>query len=128
MGGYASNGTLLDHGWALLEYPNNQCGQFEFNLTLPHETQIELKVACERGEISGDLVSGIWRWRGEAETWTEQHTPASVPVCGFEGMRESIQEFFSVVPAGKLPRANLEVAQRVQHAAQLCADATPEKT
>jgi predicted dehydrogenase len=120
-GGRASNGTLMDYGWASLEYPGRSFGQFEFNLTLPQDTLIELVVACESGEILADLKTGRWKWRGETAGWHEEHSPASEPVYGFEGMRESIADFFTAIRTGKSPRANLEVVRRVQHAAQLCA-------
>ena len=120
LGGHASNGTLMDYGWALLEYPDRSFGQFEFNLTLPQDTIIELVVACECGEISADLKTGKWKWRGETGGWREEHSPASEPVYGFEEMRESISEFFNAIRTGRLPRANLDVVRRVQHAVQLC--------
>lgn len=126
LAGHASNGTLMDYGWASLEYPGRSFGQFEFNLTLPQDTIIELVVACERGELSADLKAGRWKWRGEIGGWREEHAPASEPVYGFEGMRESISEFFTAIRTGRSPRANLEVVRRVQHAVQLCADAHVE--
>ena len=120
LGGHASNGTLMDYGWAALEFPDRSLGQFEFNLTLPQDTLIDLFVACECGELSADLKTGKWKWRGETGGWREEHSPASEPVYGFEGMRESINEFFTVIRTGGLPRANLEVVRRVQHAVHLC--------
>jgi len=123
LGGHASNGTLMDHGWVSLEYPGGLLGQFEFNLTLPQETVIEVNMACARGELWADLKTGKWKYRGEAGEWYEEHSPASEPVCGFEGMRESIYEFITAIRTSKPPRAGLEVARRVQLSAQLCVDA-----
>ena len=113
----------MDHGWALLEYPGGLLGQLEFNLTLPQDTVIELDVACARGELRANLKTGKWEWRGESGNWQEEQTPASKPVCGFVGMRESIHDFIAAIRTGKPPRAGLEVARRVQQSAQLCVDA-----
>ena len=123
VGGYASNGTLMDHGWASLTYPGHRIGQFEFNLTATQETEIELLLACQDGEIHADLRSGVCRWRNHSRDWQSERQPASEPVFGFEGMREAVHDFVHAIRSGKPPRANLAVIHRVQQAAQLCADA-----
>ena len=123
VGGRHSNGTLMDAGWASLLYSDGGIGQLEFNLVIPQETVIELSVACRSGEIVVDLQTGQWRWRGEAGDWQLEHSPALTPAYGFVGMRESLQGFFDTIGAGDRPRANVDVMRRVQHAAQLCADA-----
>ena len=123
LGGHASNGSLMDHGWASLEYPGGLLGQFEFNLTLPQGTVIELDLSCTGGELRADLKTGKWKWRGVAGNWQHEHTPASTPVCGFEGMRESINGFVVAVRTGQQSCAGLDVAERVQQSAQICADA-----
>ena len=123
VGGRHSNGTLMDAGWASLVYPGGGIGQLEFNLVIPQETTIELTVACQSGEIVADLQTGRWRWRGETGDWHLEHTPASTPAYGFVGMRESLRGFFDTIHTGGSPRANVDVMRRVQHAAQLCADA-----
>ena len=123
VGGYANNGKLMDHGWAFLVYPDGMLGQFEFDLVVPQGTVIDLSVTCERGQIFGDLQTGVWRHRGALGDWHEAKALASQPAHGFEGMRESICDFFEAVCSGREPRGNLTAAGRVQHAAQLCADA-----
>ena len=123
IGGHHSNGTLMDAGWASLVYSDGRIGQLEFNLVIPQETTIELIIACRSGEIVADLQTGQWRWRGEAGDWHLEHTPASTPAYGFVGMRESLRDFFNTIDAGGRPRANIDVIRRVQHAAQLCAEA-----
>ena len=123
VGGRHSNGTLMDAGWASLIYANGGIGQLEFNLVIPQETTIEVTVACQSGEIVADLQTGQWQWRGEAGDWHLDHTPASTPAYGFVGMRESLQGFFDTIGANGRPRANVDVMRRVQHAAQLCAEA-----
>ena len=123
VGGHHSNGTLMDAGWASLVYSDGGIGQLEFNLVIPQGTTIELTVACQSGEIIADLQTGRWRWRGEAGDWHLEHTPASTPAYGFVGMRESLRGFFNTIHAGGSPRANINVMRRIQHAAQLCADA-----
>ena len=123
VGGRRSNGTLMDAGWASLVYPGGRIGQLEFNLVIPQETTIGLTVACGSGEITADLQTGQWRWRGETGDWHPEHSPASIPAYGFVGMRESLRGFFDAIHAGGRPRADVEVMRRVQGAAQLCAAA-----
>lgn len=123
VGGYHSNGALMDGGWASLVYSGGGIGQLEFNLVAPQETTIELTVACQEGEVVADLQTGRWRWRGETGDWHLEHTPASTPAYGFAGMRESLRGFFDTIHTGGNPRANIDVMRRVQHAAQLCVDA-----
>ena len=123
VGGCYSNGTLMDAGWASLMYSDGRIGQLEFNLVLPQETVIELTVGCRSGEIVANLQTGQWRWRGGTGDWHLEHIPASTPAYGFVGMRESLQGFFNTISTGDCPRANVDVMRRVQHAAQLCADA-----
>ena len=123
VGARQSNGTLMDAGWASLIYSGGGIGQLEFNLVIPQETVIQLSVACRSGEIIADLQTGQWRWRGETGDWHLEHAPASTPAYGFVGMRESLQRFFDTIHAGGSPRANVDVMRRVQHAAQLCAEA-----
>ena len=123
VGSRHSNGTLMDAGWASLVYSGGEIGQLEFNLVIPQETAIELTVACRSGEIIADLQTGQWRWRGETGDWHLEHTPASTPAYGFVGMRESLQGFFDTIHVGGRPRADVDVMRRVQHAAQLCANA-----
>ena len=123
VGSRHSNGMLIDAGWASLVYSGGEIGQLEFNLVIPQETTIELTVACQSGEIVADLQTGRWRWRGETGDWHLEHTPASTPAYGFVGMRESLQGFFDTIHARGRPRADVDVMRRVQHAAQLCADA-----
>ena len=123
VGGHAKNGRLMDHGWASLVYPDGRLGQFEFNLIVPQGTVIDLSVTCEGGQLYGNLQTGAWRHRGTSDDWCDAKAPASQPAHGFEGMRESIWNFFQAIRYGREPHGNLAVAHRVQHAAQLCADA-----
>jgi predicted dehydrogenase len=123
VGGRHSNGILMDAGWASLVYTGGKIGQLEFNLVIPQETVIELAVACQSGEIVADLQTGRWRWRGERGDWHSEHAPASTPAYGFVGMRESLRGFFDAIHMGGRPRSNIDVMRRVQHIAQLCADA-----
>ena len=81
------------------------------------------KVIKQDHAIALRLKSSKWRWRGESGNWRDESAPASQPAGGFEGMRESIHNFVETIRTGRTPRANLNVARRVQNAAQLCADA-----
>ena len=123
VGGYNRNGKLMDYGWASLVYSGGQIGQWEFSLVSPQDTVIELLVACDRGEIEVDLITGGWRWRHVDEIWKEELSPASVPVFGFVGMREALHGFFDAISNGCIPRANIDVIRRVHCAVQLCSDA-----
>jgi predicted dehydrogenase len=122
-GGYADNGRLMDHGWATLEYPNQQIGQFEFNLVTVGGLDIRLTVLGSQGELEADLHSGQLRWRAADAAWHEEPHPASHPVHGFEGMRECLVDFIDAIRNNRPPRADVEVARRVHAAMLACARA-----
>ena len=117
-GGYAANGQLMDHGWATLEYPDRQIGQFEFNLVAVGGLEIRLAVLGSQGELEADLHGGQLRWRSADAAWHDELHPASQPVHGFEGMRECLLDFIDAVRNDRPPRADVDVACRV-HAAML---------
>lgn len=119
-GGYARNGALFDHGWATLKYPGGGVGQFEVNLLAPADRDIRLRVAGEDGEIDVDLLSGRGRWRGKDTVWHLIEAPASEPVHGFVGMRESIIDFLVAIREQRLPRVGLDVIHRVHKATWQC--------
>ena len=121
VGGYASNGTLMDHGWATLTYPQDRIGQYEFSLVATTAAQIDLHIAGTEGEVEADLQSGAYRWRKAGGPWQERSAPASAPACGFEGMRESIHGFFDAITASRPPIADVAVSRRVHQAALACA-------
>ncbi|MCH2374034.1 MAG: Gfo/Idh/MocA family oxidoreductase [Planctomycetes bacterium] len=120
-GGHGMNGKLLDHGWALLEYPPSGIGQFEFNLLAVDGVQIRLDVAGTKGEVEADLESGEYRWRRDGGAWTTEIAQASLPAHGFVGMRESISDFISAIADGRGVRADVNVCRRVHAAAFRCA-------
>ena len=122
-GGYASNGTLMDHGWATLAYPGGGIGQYEFNLVATTEADISLHVAGTDGEVEADIKSGDWRWRKQGGEWQHMSAPASAPAAGFEGMRESIRDFFNAIADDRQPKANATASRRVHQAAAACAQA-----
>ncbi len=119
MGGRAMNGDLIDHGWALLEYPGG-LGQLEFSLVVPEEQRLTVGVAGTEGEIEADLWSGDCRRRGRGEDWQERSVPPSQPVHGFAGMRESISDFLECVRSGGKDASNLAASRRVHAAALAC--------
>jgi len=126
VGGHAANGDLMDHGWATLEYPNGQVGQFEFNLVAVAGRDIRLSVLGTQGELEADLGTG--RWRAANADWQEACYPASQPAHGFEGMRECLVDFFDAVSSNRPAKAGLEVARRVHAAMLACAHAEGERT
>jgi predicted dehydrogenase len=128
VGGHAANGRLMDHGWATLEYPNGQIGQFEFNLVAVAGLDIRLSILCTQGELEADLVSGHCRWRTTDAAWQEACHPASQPVHGFEGMRECLTDFLDAVACNRPAKADVEVARRVHAAMLICARAEAEQT
>ena len=123
VGGYASNGSLMDHGWATLRYPQNRIGQYEFNLVATTAAKIDLHVATAEGEVEADLQTGDYRWRKQGGAWQQHTAPASSPACGFEGMRESIGAFFDAVAGNGRAKADVAVSRRIHQAAFACAHA-----
>lgn len=128
VGGYAHNGRLIDHGWATLDYPNRQVGQFEFNLVALQGLDIHLSVLGTQGELEADLHRGQLRWRAADAAWHEESHPASQPVHGFEGMRECLVDFIEAIRNNRPPEADVEVARRVHAAMLACSGAEAEKT
>jgi predicted dehydrogenase len=115
------NGALLDHGTALLEYPGPVTGQFHFSLVAVAGTRITAHIAGTEGEMEADLKTGEYRLRraGQVE-WVTGVSPASQPIHGFEGMRESLADFLAAVTGGLPVRANAAVCRRVHRAAWKC--------
>ncbi len=122
MPGRAMNGSLTDHGWATLQYPNG-LGQFEMSMVAPEEQEVSVRVTGTEGEIEADLWSGEWRSRRRGEEWAEGVAPCAQPIGGFSGMRESVLSFLECVRSGSEPVANLEVSRRVHAAAIACMNA-----
>ena len=127
VGGYAMNGKVMDHGWATLDFADQQVGAFEFNLVGTEGTQISLCVAGTEGELEADLLTGTCRARHGKNQWRDAGRPCSTPVHGFAGMRESIADFLAAVTEGTRPRADLEACRRVHEAALACTQAEREK-
>jgi len=119
-GGRAMNGSLMDHGWATLEYPDDCLGQFEFSLVAPEEQEVSVRVTGTEGEIEADLWSGRYRRRRRGGDWARDAAPPSQPIHGFSGMRESILSFLDCVQSGSRPVADVEVSRRVHEAALAC--------
>ncbi len=131
-GGYASNGRLMDHGWAALSFEHG-LGLFEFNLTATAGTDIRFAIAASDGEVEADLLTGEYRWRNRDGQWQTAKAPGSLPVHGFVGMRESIIAFADAVGdgsgrAGTTPPPDLEVCRRVNQAAAACTAAERANT
>jgi predicted dehydrogenase len=122
-GGYAMNGRMLDHGVATLQYEHGKSGMYEFNLCAPGESEITCSAIGTQGEIRANLQTGQYRWRGVDGIWQKGEAACSQPVYGFEGMRESIRDFFDAVRDQRKALADAEVCRRVHLAALACADA-----
>jgi predicted dehydrogenase len=127
-GGHASNGRLMDHGWASLEYPAGRIGRFEFNLVAVAGLEVGLSVLGSSGEADADLIRGGLRWCGPDGAWHEALHPAFQPACGFVGMRECLNGFLQSVRTRRPPKAGVEVARRVHAAMLACADAEASRS
>lgn len=123
MGGRAMNGSLIDHAWAMLQYPGERLGQFEFSLVAPEAQRITLMVTGTEGEAMCNLWTGQFWSRMRGESCRQMLVENSQPIHGFAGMRESIADFVHCVRTGSEPRANLDVSRRVHAAALACARA-----
>lgn len=120
-GGRAMNGSLMDHGWACLQYAGG-IGQFEYSLVAPEEQLTTLRVTGPEGEFETDLWSGRFRMRARGEDWHTGARPPSEPIHGFSGMRESIHGFLAAVRGAADPQANLSASRRVHQTALACAE------
>lgn len=121
LGGYAKNGGLMDHGWALLEYPDDILGQFAFNIVSPHDLRISVRLAGTEGEMQADLLTGRLRQRrsgDESVTGAIHH--AAQPVYGFVGVRESVGAFLNAVGGGTSTQTGVDVCRRVHQTIEMC--------
>jgi predicted dehydrogenase len=127
VGGYAMNGRMMDHGQAVLEFPGQRAGGFEFSLVATEGTRISLHVAGTNGELEADLLAGVCRTRRGKRSWQEVSRPCTTPIHGFAGMRECLADFIHAVLDGTQPRADLEACRRIHEAALACARAEQER-
>jgi len=126
-GGYAMNGSVMDHGWTTLTYPDGRLGQFELSLVAVEGLSVTLTVLGTKGELEAELTDGRCRWRSEGSDWQEAVHDCSRPMHGFVGMRESIIDFLAAIQNGQSPRADVNVTQRVHEAMLACAQSETEK-
>ncbi|MGC9317055.1 MAG: Gfo/Idh/MocA family protein [Armatimonadota bacterium] len=120
IGGRAMNGDLMDYGWATLEYPGGNLGQFQMSLVAPVEQETTVRITGTEGELEADIWTGVCRWHRRGDQWREVSIPCAEPIHGFAGMRESIADFLECVRSGSRPRADLKVSRRVHEAAVAC--------
>ena len=119
-GGYAQADHMMDHGFATLEFVGGGIGQYEFFLLGGKEISIGLDILAGDGEIQVDIPSGKWQWRKTNQPFTQEHNPASEPVHGFQGMRESIAGFVDAALQDKQVLADVDVARRVHAGMVAC--------
>ena len=122
----ALNGTLMDHGWACLDYGENLIGRFDYNLLAPAGQAMELNVVTTGGEICADLNTGDLRWRtaGQPE-WQSETVPCAEPVAAFPGVRECLSGFLGAISHGEPVLADAAACRRLHEicfAAQRAAD------
>jgi predicted dehydrogenase len=119
MGGRAMNGALMDHGWAILQYPGGRTGAIEFGLVNCAGQDIGIRVLGTEGEMWADVWEGVLRWR-TGEQWRQVGVPCEQPPHGFAGMYEAIAGFVSAIAEGAPVAADLQVMRRVHQAALAC--------
>ena len=119
-GAYSCGGSLMDHGFATLEFSGGGIGQYEFFLLGGKTTTINLSVFASDGEIEADIVSGDWSWRKTNGPLHQEHHPASQPAYGFQGMRECIAAFADAALEGKPVLADVHVARRIHAGMVAC--------
>ena len=119
-GAYSCGGSLMDHGFATLDFSGGGIGQYEFFLLGSETVSISLSVFASDGEIEADLVSSDWSWRKTNGPLHQKHSPASQPVHGFRGMRECILGFIDAALEGKPVLADVHVARRIHAGMVAC--------
>ncbi len=124
--GSAKHGGMADNGWALLQYPADKLGCWEFTMLNCEGQEVSLYVHGTEGELLADIWNGTIRWRNggatrsTGKTWREEAVPCEQPPHGFAGMYESIAGFLDAVISGTLVAADLNVIRRVHAAAMAC--------
>lgn len=120
LGGYDRSGDIMDYGTALLSYPGDRIGEFEFSLICPEGQETSLAIIGDAGEIHVDLWHGHLHWLEEGEDWQETQIEPPQPIHGFAGMRSSIAGFLRAIREGTPPRSGLDVIKRVHDIAFAC--------
>jgi predicted dehydrogenase len=116
-----TNSPAPDNARIVLQYGSGRLGHFDYSLAAPTGLDITLHVAGSEGEIEANLIEGTSRWRTTTQPqWQDAHAPASQPVHGFVGMRESIQDFLDAIQQNKTPSADLPAVKRIHAAAFDC--------
>jgi len=124
--GSAKHGGMADNGWALLQYPADKLGCWEFTMLNCEGQEVSLYVHGTEGELLADIWNGTIRWRNggglhsTGKAWREETVPCEQPPHGFAGMYESIAGFLEAVINGTLVAADLNVIRRVHAAAMAC--------
>ena len=126
-GGRAMNGSLLDHGHALVEYESGAIGRFSHTLvsTCP-QVRVSGRVMGERGELEVDFERGIISGHAVEGPIQETCHPPKQPVYGWAGMRESIESFVAAMARGGPVEGGTAVARRVHQAVFACHRADQE--
>lgn len=126
MGVRALNGSLMDCGWAGLDYGDNLIGRFEYNLLAPEGLAIELNVVATQGEARADLTTGDLQWRTvQQPRWQSERVPPARPVAAFAGMHECLTSFLRAITDGEAVLADSAACRRlhqISFAAQRAAD------
>lgn len=114
----ALNGTLMDHGWASLDYGDNLIGCLEYSLLAPEGQTIELTVVATEGEARADLNTGDLQWRTKRQpTWQSEKVPPAEPIAAFAGMRECLTGFLEAITSGAAVLADATACRRLH---QIC--------
>ncbi|NLJ36984.1 MAG: Gfo/Idh/MocA family oxidoreductase [candidate division WS1 bacterium] len=119
VGGRAMNGALMDHGCAVLQYPQGFSGVLEFSLVNRSGEDFSIHVWGTEGEMWAEVWQGTLRWR-TGEQWQETVAPCHQPPHGFAGMYESIAGFIGAIDEQVPVVADLDVIRRVHQAALAC--------
>jgi len=122
----ALNGTLMDHGWASLDYGEDLIGRFEYSLLAPEGQSIELSIVATGGEARADLNTGALQWRTAKEPqWQSERIPPAEPIAAFAGTRECLTSFLRAIADGGAVLADAAACRRLHQicfAAQRAAD------
>jgi predicted dehydrogenase len=120
----AMNGPMLDAGHALIEYQNGAVGRFSHCLFVPRDDDsVKGTLVGESGSLDINFQDGtLIRQAPQGSVEVERHPPKE-PVCGWAGMRESIESFVSAIRSGTPVIADAEVARRIHTVIFACHEA-----
>ena len=112
LGNCQGHGNGISTGMAVLQY-KGAVGQWTFDLRHQEDLGLTLEILSTNGEITADLVTGIYKYRFESGNWINLQAQPSQPILGFAGIRESSHTFIDAIEGNGHTKTGPDVLRRL---------------